>query len=31
MDPLKWNKIAGAILGSLVLVLVIRFGMETLF
>ena len=31
MDPLKWNKIAGAILGSLILVLVIRFGMETLF
>ena len=31
MDPLKWNKIAGAILGSLILVLAIRFGMETLF
>ena len=31
MDPLKWNKIAGAILGSLILVLVIRFAMEALF
>jgi cytochrome c len=31
MDSLKWNKIAGAILGSLILVLVIRFGVEALF
>jgi cytochrome c len=31
MDSWEWNKIAGAILGTLILILVIKFGTEALF
>ncbi|MBS0470329.1 MAG: cytochrome c family protein [Proteobacteria bacterium] len=31
MDSWEWNKIAGAVLGTLILVLVIKFGTEALF
>jgi cytochrome c len=31
MDSWEWNKIAGAVLGTLIFVLVIKFGTETLF
>ena len=31
MDSWEWNKIAGAVLGTLILILVIKFGTEALF
>lgn len=31
MDSFEWNKIAGAVLGTLIFILVIRFGSEALF
>lgn len=31
MDSWEWNKIAGAVLGTLILILVVRFGTEVLF
>src|ERR1700753_1852612 len=31
MDSFEWNKIAGAVLGTLIFVLVVKFGTEALF
>ena len=31
MDSFEWNKIAGAVLGTLIFVLVIKFGTEAIF